>query len=338
GGSGWPPSGWQPGGQPEVEAPRGSREGKVKTGGAQFPTDSPSLCRDPLPSPEFPAPELPTDFRATEGPPPSSESTCSDVADAFAASAAASVGTRRRMKSLKNFLSFKVPDNSAYEQRVYTEDFCFQEKRRLRWRCSGAGASVLALILYANMLHPASHWTAGPAGGGGGEGSGRGSAWSGLWDACFLLAFNKTVPHELQHISCEHFVPDWQKAIIGLLFFSVLFAAIGSVLAVCGLCAGHLPRKMYYYHSAGEIFFVSAVATTIAVGVYPYVVQRFVYQSASYGYGYGLGWVTAGLLYLASLSMMLDDLVRESSRPRPWTVLCCFCPAVHRSGDHPQPV
>lgn len=48
----------------------------------------------------------------------------------------------------------------------------------------------------------------------------------------------------------------WQNAVIGLMIFSASFGFIASVLAVCGVCTSPLPKKIYYFHSAGEIFLV----------------------------------------------------------------------------------
>ena len=52
------------------------------------------------------------------------------------------------------------------------------------------------------------------------------------------------------------FFVGWQKAVIGLMIFSASFGFIASILAVCGVCTSPLPKKIYYFHSAGEIFLV----------------------------------------------------------------------------------
>ena len=51
-------------------------------------------------------------------------------------------------------------------------------------------------------------------------------------------------------------VSDWQNAVIGLLIFSVAFGFLAMILSICGVCALTLPKKIYYYHSAGEIYFI----------------------------------------------------------------------------------
>ena len=49
---------------------------------------------------------------------------------------------------------------------------------------------------------------------------------------------------------------EWQSAVIGLLLFALTFGFLASVLTTMGVCALSLAKKVYYYHSAGEIFFV----------------------------------------------------------------------------------
>ena len=52
------------------------------------------------------------------------------------------------------------------------------------------------------------------------------------------------------------YVSDWQNAVIGLFIFSVAFGLLAIVLSMCGLCTSTLAKKIYYYHSAGEIYFI----------------------------------------------------------------------------------
>ena len=51
-------------------------------------------------------------------------------------------------------------------------------------------------------------------------------------------------------------VTDWQNAVIGLLIFSVAFGFLACILSICGVCTTNLPKKIYYYHSAGEIYLI----------------------------------------------------------------------------------
>ena len=48
----------------------------------------------------------------------------------------------------------------------------------------------------------------------------------------------------------------WNNAVIGLMIFSASFGFVATILAVCGVCTSPLPKKIYYFHSSGEIFFV----------------------------------------------------------------------------------
>ena len=88
------------------------------------------------------------------------------------------------MKAVKNFLQLKVPDNSAYEQRIYTEQWHCEEDARVRYRRTGAACSVFALSLYCLSLHLHAHWTRRQ----------EQVGWSSLWDSCFLPPSNETIP------------------------------------------------------------------------------------------------------------------------------------------------
>ena len=49
---------------------------------------------------------------------------------------------------------------------------------------------------------------------------------------------------------------DWQVAVIVLLVLSILFDLLATFMAFCGVCVSTLARKIYYYHSAGEIYVI----------------------------------------------------------------------------------
>ena len=61
---------------------------------------------------------------------------------------------------------------------------------------------------------------------------------------------------------CPSWVSGWQKAIIGMLIFAVVFAFIGGTLAVVGVFVKYIPQKLYYFHSAGETFLVTGRLTS----------------------------------------------------------------------------
>ncbi|PAA62062.1 hypothetical protein BOX15_Mlig029213g3 [Macrostomum lignano] len=154
---------------------------------------------------------------------------------------------------------------------------------------------------------------------------------SGLWDTCFTA--NDTCISAFDLPTTNSDASDWQKSVAFLLVSSVLLTVIGSVVALCGFWVSYLPRKIYYFHSSGEIFFVCAMLSTISAVIYPYSLQRFLLHSIVYGYGYFLGWATSGLQCLAAFCMMLDLLVRESSRPLPCAKFCCCCACCREETD-----
>ncbi|XP_062582937.1 uncharacterized protein LOC134244697 [Saccostrea cucullata] len=121
----------------------------------------------------------------------------------------------------------------------------------------------------------------------------------------------------------------WQNAVIGLMIFSASFGFIASILAVCGVCTSPLPKKIYYFHSSGEIFLVCAISTGAALIIYPVAMESNDSSSShQYGPGYGLGWGSAFFFLAAAFCMSLDDLVRESAKAK----ICRLC-FKSRQGD-----
>ncbi|XP_060083854.1 uncharacterized protein LOC132563111 [Ylistrum balloti] len=143
-------------------------------------------------------------------------------------------------------------------------------------------------------------------------------AMDGLWTTCVT----SKLPMYAQLNSCDTLVADWQTAVIGLMIFSASFGFVATILAILGVCTSPLPRKIYYFHSAGEIFLVCALSVGIALIIYPTVMELDpTIEVHLYGPGYGLGWGGAFFFLVAALCMTLDELVRESSRAK-----CCrFC-------------
>ncbi|KAK2143941.1 hypothetical protein LSH36_798g01048 [Paralvinella palmiformis] len=108
---------------------------------------------------------------------------------------------------------------------------------------------------------------------------------------------------------------DWQNAVIGLLIFSVAFGFLATILSICGVCTTQLAKKIYYYHSAGEIYLICALATAAALVVYPVAIEvKEDLSEHSFGVGYGLGWVASMFFLASALCMCLDDLVRAFAR------------------------
>jgi len=61
-----------------------------------------------------------------------------------------------------------------------------------------------------------------------------------------------------QQISRSVYGPsaEWQSCVIGLLLFSIAFGLLGTILCTCGVCVESIYMKMYYYHSAAEVYFI----------------------------------------------------------------------------------
>ena len=57
-------------------------------------------------------------------------------------------------------------------------------------------------------------------------------------------------------------VTEWQSCVIGLLLFSIAFGLLGTILCTCGVCVESIYMKMYYFHSAAEVYFICGMSIT----------------------------------------------------------------------------
>ncbi|CAI9728508.1 endoglucanase 4-like isoform X2 [Octopus vulgaris] len=210
---------------------------------------------------------------------------------------------------MKNFLKFKTQEPTT-DPRKFGEEFYLREARLWRpFRLFGVCATVAALLFISTGIangrwvvirgHPV-----------------------GIWDSCYnnvsatatIAAGSNTEP-----ATCEDKKPYWQNAVLGLMMFAASFGALAAVLSICGVLTTPLPKKIYYYHSAGEIFLICALSTTVALIIFPVAIEHDLkLLSHHYGTGYGLGWGGTIFFFAAALCMSLDDIVRESS-----TSICC---------------
>lgn len=212
---------------------------------------------------------------------------------------ASSVGQR-----MKNFLKFKTQEPIT-DPRKFGEEFYLREARLWRpFRLFGVCATLAALLFICTGIT-----------------NGR---WVvikgqpvGIWDSCYN---NVTAAAVISDTSmCEDKKPYWQNAVLGLMMFAASFGALAAVLSICGVLTTPLPKKIYYYHSAGEIFLICALSTTVALIIFPVAIENDLKMlTHHYGTGYGLGWGGTIFFFAAALCMSLDDIVRESS-----TSICC---------------
>ncbi|CAG2247973.1 unnamed protein product [Mytilus edulis] len=216
---------------------------------------------------------------------------------------------------MKNFLKFKTGENSP-DLRKFGEEYYLREAKLWRpFRIGGIASIGLALPFSMGSIFNA-YWLYG-------EGFN-----AGMWDSCYQ-PLNFTVR------MCPEKRPHWQNAVIGLMIFAASIGFLAAILAVLGVCTSPLPKKIYYFHSAGEIFLVCAMAATIALVIYPAGIEMDKsIASHYYGSGYGLGWGSAFFFLCAALCMSLDDLVRESAKAK-----CCrLCFKRDRSDTESQQV
>ncbi|KAL8581877.1 hypothetical protein ACOMHN_010251 [Nucella lapillus] len=100
------------------------------------------------------------------------------------------------------------------------------------------------------------------------------TVYEGLWGNCNLPI---PVLPPRQHVHSRVCLlldgKDWQKAVIGLMLLAATLSLLGCLLSSCGLCASVLPRRVYYLHSAGELFCVCALSTGVALTLFTVAVR-----------------------------------------------------------------
>ncbi|XP_052285350.1 uncharacterized protein LOC127881489 [Dreissena polymorpha] len=228
------------------------------------------------------------------------------------------------VSKMKSFLKFKTSD-SGHDARKFGEEFYLREARIWRpFRWVGMLSTILALVLSVASIFN-KYWLHGTAAGTLPtiqspvvtqmitQGVSRDFE-SSIWDcACAQIDASVRPPE------CIDKIHGWQKGVIGLMIFSASVGFGAAILAICGVCTSPLPKKIYFFHSAGEIFFVCALSSTIALIIYAVAMSTdSTFASYSFGSGFGLGWAGTAFFYAAAFCMSLDELVRESAQNR-----CC---------------
>ncbi|CAH1775399.1 unnamed protein product [Owenia fusiformis] len=127
---------------------------------------------------------------------------------------------------------------------------------------------------------------------------------SGLWLRC--NSHKNTSSEICTFISDEH----WQRAVIGLLIFTFAFGLLATVLSICGIFSAHMGKKVYFYHSSGEMFFICGLNSSAALIIYLVAVEYSNFTDRSYGVGFIMGWFTSISFYISATCMELDELVR----------------------------
>ncbi|KAL5014430.1 hypothetical protein ScPMuIL_008700 [Solemya velum] len=199
---------------------------------------------------------------------------------------------------MKNFLRFKTGDKNP-DLRKFGEEYYLREAKLWRpFRLFGIFSTVLSLAFTMAAIFN-DDWI---------ELHGHRA---GMWGNCYN---NLTSPTD-----CTPIKPNWQNAVIGMMIFSVSFGFVSAVLAILGVCTTPLPKKIYYFHSAGEIFFVCAFSSAMALIIYPVAIEvDHKIELHTYGTGYQLGWGGAAFFLAAAICMSLDELVRETT-----SMKCC---------------
>ncbi|GAA41407.2 hypothetical protein CLF_108460 [Clonorchis sinensis] len=151
----------------------------------------------------------------------------------------------------------------------------------------------------------------------------------GLWAMCY--------PNSSCIPLVYHLKDDWKMhtSVICFLGCGCLFGFLGIGLAVTGACRSALIIRMYYYHSAGECFLVSGIATGGSLILYPFTANNCIRNLVEHGviewtqletleripkrfaYNYYLNWCASCFFLASFVCMNLDILIQSCVRPKP---------------------
>ncbi|KAF6033326.1 hypothetical protein EB796_008367 [Bugula neritina] len=147
----------------------------------------------------------------------------------------------------------------------------------------------------------------------------------GIWQICHHQFLEGAISSEedLKSLCQFHLltVQRWQSAIIGLLMFSLLAGVAATIMTSLGVFSLSLSKKVYYYHSAGEIFFICGLCSLTAMIVYTVIIQNSkLLPDHSFGIGYYLAWVMPGCYFISTFCMTMDDIIYSMANE--WCGMC----------------
>lgn len=129
----------------------------------------------------------------------------------------------------------------------------------------------------------------------------------GILDKCY---YNTSLLEE-DTLICVGKQGQWINMVCGLLIFTVVFGFLATILSICGTLASIFEKRLYYYHSSGEIYFICALLCTMALLVYPAAIEfEETMVAHTYGYGYGIGWAASFCFFISALFMCIDNVIQ----------------------------
>ncbi|CAH8431653.1 unnamed protein product [Heterobilharzia americana] len=132
--------------------------------------------------------------------------------------------------------------------------------------------------------------------------------YSGFWKRCNYI--NQT---------CEIMLPfltkhdGWQDGAFFILILAILLSFLGLSLSVAGHLVYALPKRLYYFHSAGEAHVVAAFVTALSMLIYHITIRLHLRTDGpvNFGEAYGISWFACFLHLLAAILLLLDEIINE---------------------------
>ncbi|KAL4220977.1 hypothetical protein ACF0H5_019243 [Mactra antiquata] len=125
----------------------------------------------------------------------------------------------------------------------------------------------------------------------------------GLWETCFYVSPGR--------VDCEpNNPPDWMYACRGLALLGLIICFISSVVTCIGINASKFRTRYRCYFVSMLLYFLALMFVTTTLIIYPLKFSEEIGERAgdfwSFGWSYGLGWGSAGLLGFSALILCID--------------------------------
>nr|VZI17444.1 unnamed protein product [Spirometra erinaceieuropaei] len=137
----------------------------------------------------------------------------------------------------------------------------------------------------------------------------------GLWMKCYQP--NRTCHAILPFISAKD---GWQGGAVCILLAAIGLGLLGIGLSVVGYSGSDLLKRLYYFHSGGEIFFLAGFTTFLSLGIYRSYAQSNLVNAATgdveltFGAADTVGWVAGVLYFITAFCLLMDEFIHEMAK------------------------
>ncbi|BHF80514.1 hypothetical protein SprV_0702364200 [Sparganum proliferum] len=114
--------------------------------------------------------------------------------------------------------------------------------------------------------------------------------------------------------------PSWQGGAVCILLAAIGLGLLGIGLSIVGYTGSDLLKRLYYFHSGGEIFFLAGFTTFLSLGIYRSYAQSNLVNAATgdveltFGAADTVGWVAGVLYFITAFCLLMDEFIHEMAK------------------------